>query len=641
MEKDRDDIKIGSDELKITGDLKGTDALKNADDPKRAGDLNSIDNRILQEKGIPGKNTVNGDAAKTEVVSGLTKVPEKLYSKVEEVAGDPVNKDDPEKISEEKSEEIENEVKEISGDAVRQGIKQYNRDAEADPGGSENTGSAKKGDTEIDIKVEDNSVQPLKTRPEQSIKTEGPLKEGGSAALKTGQAKTSADSAAAGSGVGTTSGAGTAGAETAAAASTAGTASAGGGAAAEAGTAAGSGPVGWIILAVMAVLLLIVFVLLFVGIIVVTTEVASVDEELMSAVQSEDTLTGTDDLGTEWVTDGTYRGAINLLEEYYEEKIDRIKAENADCEDVIISGTIAPWRYVFSVYFVLSLTNMDKAEETQGIASYNKEILLQVFDEFNTISYSVKEEVIEAEDADEITNNSEAESEMASTADTDEDLEENDSENKSGETESESETAETVIKKTLLIDISYKTVDEIADRLGLDDEQMSLLESISGEGMEEFWLVMLYGVTNTGDASAFLQIARNEIGTVGGDKYRNIFGSIFGDSEWCSEFVVWCANTAGLVSGNSFPVFSYSERGRTLFKQKGQWADGSIVPSPGMIIFFDEDHDGEAEHVGIVESVDSISIHTIEGNINNSVVTRTFGIGYDGIMGYGCPDFSE
>lgn len=81
--------------------------------------------------------------------------------------------------------------------------------------------------------------------------------------------------------------------------------------------------------------------------------------------------------------------------------------------------------------------------------------------------------------------------------------------------------------------------------------------------------------------------------------------------EWCACFVSWCANSAAISTMASFPKFAGCVNGVQWFKDRGQWADNSIEPTPGMIIFFDWDspngssgpQDGLSDHVGIVEEM--------------------------------------
>ena len=55
----------------------------------------------------------------------------------------------------------------------------------------------------------------------------------------------------------------------------------------------------------------------------------------------------------------------------------------------------------------------------------------------------------------------------------------------------------------------------------------------------------------------------------------------------------------------------------------------------GDIIFFDWENDGISDHVGIVEKLENGLIHTVEGNINDSVVQKQYLLGDSDIYGYG------
>ena len=88
----------------------------------------------------------------------------------------------------------------------------------------------------------------------------------------------------------------------------------------------------------------------------------------------------------------------------------------------------------------------------------------------------------------------------------------------------------------------------------------------------------------------------------------------------------------------------YSQEG---FKDRGQWADNSIEPTPGMIIFFDWDspngssgpQDGQSDHVGIVEKCENGIVYTIEGKSGDSCRQRQYSVGYYEILGYGIPAY--
>ena len=72
-----------------------------------------------------------------------------------------------------------------------------------------------------------------------------------------------------------------------------------------------------------------------------------------------------------------------------------------------------------------------------------------------------------------------------------------------------------------------------------------------------------------------------------------------------------------------------------LVSNQGRWQGAGSMPSPGAIIFFDWEHDGTCDHVGIVERCDGTTVYTIEGNSGDAVKERSYAISSNSIMGYG------
>ena len=112
--------------------------------------------------------------------------------------------------------------------------------------------------------------------------------------------------------------------------------------------------------------------------------------------------------------------------------------------------------------------------------------------------------------------------------------------------------------------------------------------------------------------------------------------------EWCACFVSWCANECGYIDTGVIPKFAGCVNGVQWFRERGQWADNAMEPSPGMIVFFDWDNkgnsglqDGQSDHVGIVQKVENGIVYTIEGNSGDSCRVNQYPVGYYEILGYG------
>lgn len=131
-----------------------------------------------------------------------------------------------------------------------------------------------------------------------------------------------------------------------------------------------------------------------------------------------------------------------------------------------------------------------------------------------------------------------------------------------------------------------------------------------------------------------VSVAMGQFGNSGGQKFWSWYGF---DSrvEWCACFVSWCADQSGLIANGNVPKFSLCSDGVSWFQGKNKWQSGGTTPTAGMIIFFDWDHDGNSDHVGIVEKCEGGRVYTVEGNSSDQVRQRNYAMDYASIMGYG------
>lgn len=120
-------------------------------------------------------------------------------------------------------------------------------------------------------------------------------------------------------------------------------------------------------------------------------------------------------------------------------------------------------------------------------------------------------------------------------------------------------------------------------------------------------------------------------------------GSEFDYADWDAMFVSFCLHYAGIPSGDT-DVFvpqdsnclNWTEQLRTV----GLYQDGSYSPIVGDLVFFDNDQDGLADHIGIVvarvcgEDGFVQSFSAIEGDVNDEVVQNTYNINDSLILGY-------
>ena len=199
-----------------------------------------------------------------------------------------------------------------------------------------------------------------------------------------------------------------------------------------------------------------------------------------------------------------------------------------------------------------------------------------------------------------------------------------------------------VTHTTLYIVVTHKDADSMASQYNFNADQNEQLEELLAAD-NSMWLAVLYGIYGSDDM--IVQIALTQIGNVGGEPYWSWYG-FSSRVEWCACFVSWCADQCGYIENGIIPKYAGCVTGVNWFKQRNQWADTSIEPTPGMIIFFDWDNkggsgpqDGLSDHTGIVERVENGIVYTVEGNTSDSCAERHYSVGYYEILGYGIPAY--
>lgn len=307
----------------------------------------------------------------------------------------------------------------------------------------------------------------------------------------------------------------------------------------------------------------------------------------------------------------TMQEVIREINDEYLAEIEKIKLENP--YDVLeMSGSRAVWREVLAVYAVKTTTDPVNGQEVATITDEKKEILREIFWEMNEISFRTEEitetVIVESDDGN----------------------------------GNIVETKTTETRTYLFITVSHKTANEMAEEYNFDRKQKEQLDALLSEGNDELWAMVLYGIAGQSD-NIIVSVAQSQIGNVGGEPYWSWYG--FNERvDWCACFVSWCANECGYIENGIIPKFASCAIGVNWFQSRGQWADGSAEPVPGMIIFFDWDEDitgqdGRPNHVGIVEKVENGMIYTIEGNSDDTCRRRSYSIGHYEILGYGIPNY--
>ena len=307
----------------------------------------------------------------------------------------------------------------------------------------------------------------------------------------------------------------------------------------------------------------------------------------------------------------TMREVIQEINEDYQGKLDAIKAENPH-DRLEMTGSRAVWPEVLSVYAVRVTTDPEELQEVATMTEEKKQILAEIFWQMNEISFRTEKST---------------ETVIAETDDG------------RGNIREEKKTEE---KTTLHISVSHRTAEEMAEALGFTAMQKIQLQELLNVD-SSMWLAVLYGIYGSDDM--IVQVALSQLGCAGGETFWSWYG--FGSRvEWCACFVSWCADQCGYIENGIIPKYAGCPNGVVWFKERGQWADNSIEPSPGMIIFYDWDNrgssgpqDGEADHTGIVVRVENGIVYTVEGNCGETCMELQHAVGDYQILGYGIPNY--
>lgn len=302
----------------------------------------------------------------------------------------------------------------------------------------------------------------------------------------------------------------------------------------------------------------------------------------------------------------TMKDVVREINTEYEDKLDDIK-ESVEYDVLEMSGSRAVWKDVLAVYSVKVNTDESNPQEVATMNEEKKELLKDIFWEMHEIDSSTetKTETVVTETDD----------------------------GKGNIIEIENEVTQTYLYVTVL----HKTVDEMITQYSFDMTQQNYLAELLSEENNMLWSQVLYGI-GTVDGE-IVTVALSQVGNVGGQPYWSWYG-FSSRVEWCACFVSWCANECGYIDAGVIPKFAGCVLGSQWFMERGQWADGSIEPTVGAIIFFDWEGDGITDHVGVVEKCENGTVYTVEGNsIGDSCRQRTYSVGSSVIYGYGLPAY--
>ncbi len=302
--------------------------------------------------------------------------------------------------------------------------------------------------------------------------------------------------------------------------------------------------------------------------------------------------------------DVTLQQVMSELNTAFSDRITEIENANAH-DDLRQDGKRPLWRDILTIYAVKTTTDPENPLDAVSMDEEHAEVLRSIFWDMTVIEFTTETYT----------------EEITVLVPTD------DSTDEDGIVEE----TQTVERTRLVISISGKTAQQIAEEYGFDEKQLGYVTELLSDEYSDLWASLSVPGVGNDDIVA---VALSQVGNVGGQPYWSWYG-FSSRVEWCACFVSWCAGQCGYIESGIIPKHSYCPTGVEWFRSRGQWQDRNSIPAPGSIIYFDWGGDAIADHVGIVESCDGSAVYTIEGNANNACKQLSYAVGDRRILGYG------
>lgn len=304
------------------------------------------------------------------------------------------------------------------------------------------------------------------------------------------------------------------------------------------------------------------------------------------------------------------RAAVSEINTEYYERIQGIRSgvENLDKTTIRINGEVGAmtgvWQDVLSVYSV-DTAHGENATLAIDFDASKKEKLRSIFWDMVSISYRVTERKVMEETP--ILEDAQGVAAVEMTE---------------------------VIYRDVTINVTTKSAVKASELYSFTGEQNKVLSELMDDKFTKAWSDLIYGYSY-GDED-IVAVAISQLGNVGGEPYWRWWG-LRSRTAWCAIFVSWCADQCGYLDSEIIPKFAWVPDGVAWFQSRGQWQPRGYTPAPGDIIFFDWEHNGGMDHVGIVEYCENGIVHTIEGNTGDACKRKQYSMNSQSILGYGVP----
>ena len=152
----------------------------------------------------------------------------------------------------------------------------------------------------------------------------------------------------------------------------------------------------------------------------------------------------------------------------------------------------------------------------------------------------------------------------------------------------------------------------------------------------EVWARSVSSAVLTGDwANDIVAVAATQVGYAAKNGYVR-YAAWYGESadqEWSAMFVGFVLKYAG-IPGNDYPYASTPAGTMSAIDNMGAYVRSGYIPKAGDLVFFNNNGEAAAQHVGVVEQVSGDGIVTIEGDVDGQVARRSYALNDASIIGY-------
>ena len=210
--------------------------------------------------------------------------------------------------------------------------------------------------------------------------------------------------------------------------------------------------------------------------------------------------------------DVTLQQVMSELNTAFSDRITEIETANAH-DDLRQDGQRPLWKDILTVYAVKTTTDPENPLDAVSMDEEHAEVLRSIFWDMTVIEFTTETYT------EEITV-------MVPTDD-------------SADEDGMVEETQTVERTRLVISVSGKSAEQMAEEYGFDEKQLGYVTELLSEEYSDLWASLSVPGVSSDDIVA---VALSQVGNVGGQPYWSWYG-FSSRVEWCACFVSWCGAT--------------------------------------------------------------------------------------------------